>query len=163
MSKEARDKKEKYRKIMGEIKETSFPILKNNKIHIFTMDSYSRFYALSLWVPPFMRFILVSKSSEVFNDSCLEGLLAHELCHHEKYVRMGFINYLKFLFKYIISRKSRTSEEKHTDRLTIEKGYGKHLYELSVIQFQDKRHEKINRYYSSLEEIESFAKEIGKW
>jgi hypothetical protein len=54
-------------------------------------------------------------------------------------------------------------EEKATDRLTIEKGYGRQLYELSKIQFLDKKHERINEFYLSLEEIRSYSESIGKW
>ena len=76
---------------------------------------------------------------------------------------MGVMNYLKLAFKFFIFKVVRTYEEKTTDKLTIKKGYAKQLYELSIIKRQDQKHEKIDKFYLSLDEIKSYAKEIGKW
>ncbi len=153
--------KEKYIKIIEGLISESFPTLQDKKIHVFVLSF--RYYACSIWFPPFMRFVVVSKRSERFNDYILRGLLAHELCHQERYIEMGVINYLKLAFKFFIFKVVRAYEENATDRLTIEKGYAKQLYELSKIKYQDQKHEKINKFYLSLDEIKSYAKKIGKW
>jgi hypothetical protein len=139
----------------------SFPILKDKKIRFFVFRF--RFYACSVWIPPFIRFILISKRARSFSDPVLEGIMAHELCHQERYLEMGIKRYLKFAVGFITSRKVQAAEERATDRLTIEKGYGRQLYELSKIQYFDKKHERINENYLSLEEIKSYSESIGKW
>lgn len=147
--------------ILNKLKADSFPLLGEKKIHLFVMRF--RFYACSVWIPPFIRFIIISRRTKDFGDSVLTGIMAHELCHQERYLEMGIMRYLKFAVGFITSRKVQSDEEKATDRLTIEKGYGKQLYELSQIQYFDKKHEKINENYLSLEEIKSYSERIGKW
>ena len=153
--------KEKYIRIIKGLISESFPTLRNKKIYVFVLSF--RYYACSIWFPPFIRFIAVSKRSRRFNDYILQGLLAHELCHQERYIEMGVINYLRFVFKFFTSKAVRTNEENAIDRLVIKKDYAKQLYELSKIKHQDRKHEKINKFYLSLDEIKSYAKKIGKW
>jgi hypothetical protein len=105
----------------------------------------------------------MSSRIKTFNETAITGILAHELCHQERYLKLGVLKYIRFAIKFIISRKAQSEEEKATDRLTIEKGYGRQLYELSEIQCHDKKHERINKFYMSLEEIKSYSESIGKW
>lgn len=72
-------------------------------------------------------------------------------------------NYLWFAVGFIIFRKILVAEKRATDRLTIEKGYGNQLYEVSKIQISDKTHERINRNYLTLDEIKYYSESIGKW
>jgi hypothetical protein len=153
--------KEKYLIITENLINQSFPLLKGKKIHLFVFRL--RFYAMSLWLPPFIRFIVMSTRTSQFNENVITGILAHELCHQERYFRLGASKYLLFGLRFIFSRKEQALEEKATDRMTIDKGYGKQLYELSEIQYFDKKHERINELYMSLEEIKEYAESIGKW
>jgi hypothetical protein len=153
--------KENYKEITRNLIDQSFPLLKDKKIHIFVMRF--RFYACSVWIPPFFRFIVMSIRTRDFNKSVISGILVHELCHQERYVKMGVLKYLGFAIKFITSRKTQATEEKATDRLTIEKGYGRQLYELSEIQYHDKKHKRINEFYMSLDEIKSYSESLGKW
>lgn len=153
--------RKKYRQIMHALIDQSFPLLKGRKIHII-VAKFS-FYACSVWVPPIMRFIAMSKRTVNLNEQAITGLIAHELCHQERYIRMGVSNYLVFAVKFLISRRTRTSEEKATDRLTIEKGYGRALFELSEITHKDRKHKSINEFYLSLDEIKSYSESLGKW
>jgi hypothetical protein len=139
----------------------SFPLLKDKRISFFVIRF--RFYACSIWIPPFIRFIIISKRTRDFSDLVLEAIMAHELCHQERYLEMGIKRYLKFVVGFITSRKTQAAEERATDRLTIEKGYGRQLYELTKIHYLDKKHERINGYYLSLEEIRSYSESIGRW
>jgi hypothetical protein len=118
---------------------------------------------MSFWIPPFIRIIVMSTRTKTFSENIITGILAHELCHQERYLKMGILKYFRFAAGFIISKKAQAAEERATDKLTIEKGYGRQLYELSEIQYLDKRHEKINKLYMSLEEIKSYSKSIGKW
>jgi hypothetical protein len=153
--------KEEYVRITCKLINDSFTLLKGKKIHLFVLRL--RFYAMSVWIPPFLRFIVMSTRTKTFNENVITAIIAHELCHQERYLKLGVRKYIMFAIGFLISRKAQASEEKATDRLTIEKGYGRQLYELSVIQYKDKKHERINEFYMSLEEIKSYSESIGKW
>lgn len=153
--------KEKYVIIAGKLINESFPVLKGKRIYIFVFRF--RFYALSVWLPLFIRFIVMSTRTMTFDENIITGILAHELCHQERYFDMGALKYIRFAIGFITSKKVQAAEEKATDRLTIEKGYGRQLYELSKIQYLDKNHERINEYYMSMDEIKLYAESIGKW
>ena len=153
--------KEKLEDIIRNLIDKSFPLLKNKKIHLFIFRL--RFYAMSVWIPPSFRFIVMSTRTSNFNENVLTAILAHELCHQERYLKLGTKKYMIFALKFVLSKKEQAKEEMATDKLTIEKGYGRQLYELSEIQFLDKKHERINEFYMSLEEIKSYSQIIGKW
>jgi hypothetical protein len=153
--------KKEYKRITGELINSSFPLLRNKKIYLFILKF--RFYAMSVWIPPFTRFIIMSTRTKTFNENVLKGILAHELCHQERYLKLGVLKFIRFAVVFLISRKAQALEEKATDKLTIEKGYARQLYELTEIQSRDKKHEKINEFYLSLEEIRRYSESIGKW
>jgi hypothetical protein len=153
--------KENYTRIKNLLIDQSFPLLRDKKIHLFVIKF--RFYAMSVWVPPFIRFIVMSTRSKDFKEDVLVGIIAHELCHQERYLKLGSFKYLIFAFRFLTSRKAQAAEEKATDKLTIEKGYGRQLHELSEISYYDKNHEKIIELYMSPEEIKSYSESIGKW
>jgi hypothetical protein len=153
--------KKEYNRIVRKLVKESFPLLRNKKIYLFEVRL--RFYAMSVWIPPFIRFIIMSTRTRNFNENVVTGILAHELCHQERYLRLGPLKYLRFALAFLVSRKAQATEERATDKLTIEKGYGRQLYELSEIQYSDKKHERINEFYLSLEEIKSHSESIGKW
>jgi hypothetical protein len=153
--------RENYKEITYKLIGHSFPLLRDKKIIIFV--AWLRFYALSVWIPPFLRLMVLSTRTRDLDKPAITGLIAHELCHQERYLKMGVMKYLAFAAKFLISSETRGTEEKATDRLTIEKGYGRELYELSVITHEDRNHEKINRFYLSLDEIKSYSESIGKW
>lgn len=139
----------------------SFPVMQGKKIHFIVLRF--RFFALSVWIPPFIRFIIISRRTRSFSDEVLKGILAHELCHQERYYQMGIWGYLKFVARYSLSNKARTDEERATDTLTIEKGYGRNLYDLTLISHKDHNHRTILNNYLTPEEIKTHARSIGKW
>jgi hypothetical protein len=153
--------REKIRSIGERIISESFPSLKDKKIHFYVI--WLSFFGFSAWIPPSFRFIVISTRTKKFTDEVLTGILAHELCHQERYVKMGTARYIKFALGFIFSKKIQSAEEKATDRLTIEKGYGRQLYELTIISAKDRNHKKIIDNYLSPEEIKAYAIESGKW
>jgi hypothetical protein len=153
--------KERVRSIGEKIIIESFPSLQEKKIYYYII--WLSFFGFSAWIPPCFRFIVISTRTREFTDEVLTGILAHELCHQERYLGMGIWPYLKFAIGFLFSKKVQADEEKATDRLTIEKGYGRQLYELTVISREDRNHEKIIDNYLSPEEIKAYAVNIGKW
>ena len=153
--------RERVRRIGQKLIDESFPILHGMKIHFIVLRF--RFFALSVWIPPFIRFVIISRRTRNFSDEVLTGILAHELCHQERYSGMGIGGYLKFVARYTLSNKTRTDEERATDTLTIEKGYGRNLYELTLLSQNDKNHKSILDNYLTPEEIKTYSMSIGKW
>jgi len=153
--------KKRIRIIAEKIIEDSFPLLKGKRILFFVI--YLRFFGFSAWIPPFMRIIVFSTRTKALDDFALTGIMAHELCHQERYILLGVPRYLKFIVSYTFSDACRTAEERATDRLTIEKGYARQLYELTLITHNDKKHSNIIDNYLTPEEIRSYAESIGKW
>jgi hypothetical protein len=76
---------------------------------------------------------------------------------------MGALRYLKFIAAYTFSNRSRTAEERATDMLTIEKGYARQLFELTLITCKDKNHSTIIDNYLTPDEIKIYAESLGKW
>ena len=141
--------------------EKSFPVFKGRKIII--LKAPLRSFACSFWIPPSLRVIVLSNRAGNFSIPTITGLIAHELCHQERYIEMGIINYICFGAKFLTSRKVRGDEEKATDRLTIEKGYGRELYELSELTFRERKDKRLNELYLPLHEIKSYSESLGKW
>ena len=144
-----------------DIIEKSFPVLSGKKIHFIIFPF--KFFALSFWIPLVARVVIVSTRTRYLKDEVLTGILVHELCHQERYIQMGVGRYLLFVAGYIFSNKARTSEERATDKLTIEKGYGRNLYELTLISHRDENHKSILDNYLTPDEIKTYAQSIGKW
>jgi hypothetical protein len=153
--------RKRIRSIGEKIIMDSFPSLRGKKIHFYVI--WLSFFGFSAWIPPFFRFIVISSRTRDFSDEVIKGIMAHELCHQERYLEMGTWQYLKFAIGFLFSKKVQAAEEKETDRLTIEKGYGRQLYELTVISRNDRNHENIIDNYLSPEEIKAYAMNIGKW
>jgi len=151
----------RIRKIADRIIDESFPLLKGKRI-IFLVLRF-RFYALSILVPPRIRIIVISTRTKNFSNKIITGIIAHELCHQERYIEMGTAAYIKFIAGYTFSNRIRTGEERLTDLRTIEKGYGAELYELTLISHADKKHRNIIDNYLSPEEIKNHALKRGKW
>jgi hypothetical protein len=141
--------------------EKSFPLLRGKKIHFIIFPF--KFFALSLWIPLVARVVVISTRTKYLKDEVITGILAHELCHQERYLQMGVWRYLSFVVKYTFSNKARTLEERATDTLTIDKGYGRNLYELTFISHNDKNHKSILDNYLTPDEIKTYAESIGKW
>ena len=153
--------RKRIRRIAEQIINDSFPLLKGKRI--FYLTFYLRFYAFSIWIPPFTRIITLSTRTKKFDEYVLTGILAHELCHQERYIGMGAWRYLKFIISYLFSPRIQKEEERATDLLTIRKGYGRQLYELTLMTCSDEKHKKIIDNYLTPGEIIAAARDSGKW
>jgi len=153
--------RERIRSIGEKVIMESFPSLQGKKIHIYVF--WLSFFGFSAWIPPFFRFIVISTRTRNFTDEILTGLLAHELCHQDRYLDMGTKRYMRFALGFLFSKKVQAAEEKATDRLTIEKGYGRQLYDLTMISRNDRNHNNIIDNYLSPDEIIAYSISIGKW
>ncbi|NMC41388.1 MAG: hypothetical protein GYA43_09500 [Bacteroidales bacterium] len=151
----------RVRRLADKIRKDSFPLLQGRRIY-FIIAPF-RFYALSVWIPPLIRLVIISTRVKPMSDFVITGIIAHELCHQERYLRMGTARYLRFAVGYLFSDKARTEEERATDFLTIEKGYARELHELTLISRTDKRHKTIIDNYLTPEEIIDHAMKSGKW
>lgn len=118
---------------------------------------------MSVWIPPWIRFIVMSTRTRELNENVITGILVHELCHQERYLRLGAFRYLGFALKFLTSRKAQQEEERATDKLTIGKGYGRQLFELTEISIRDKNHNEMIELYMSPDEIRAYSESIGKW
>lgn len=153
--------RDRIKNISGRIISRSFPLLAGKRLIYIVI--YLRFFAFSAWIPPFFRIIAVSTRIRKMDDRVLTGILAHELCHQERYISMGLARYLKFIFIYTFSARKRYDEERATDMMTIDKGYAHELYELTLISSADKKHKPIIDNYLSASEIMEYAERTGKW
>ncbi len=154
-------KRRDFKRIARKLIEDSFPLLKNKRISIIVFRL--SFFAMSVLIPPRIRFIVLSTRIRELNENVITGILVHELCHQERYIKLGTFRYLGFALKFLTSRKAQQEEERATDKLTIEKGYGRQLFELTEISISDKNHNKMIELYMSPDEIRAYSESIGKW
>lgn len=73
----------------------------------------------------------------------VEGGLAHELAHIERDSKLGFFERREDIRKYNDSAEYRKEDERETDMLVIQKGYGKQL--LEFIKYHNKRRRKYKK------------------
>jgi len=152
--------KNKHKKVLQKLIATSFPKLKGRKIYLICMN-LGKFSGGVFWLLPNIRLIFVHPKTEKWNEKLLTGLLAHELCHFEITKKYGWTKTLFFEILYWIIPNIRRKNEKETDGLTIKKGYGRELYEVS--KKRTYKNTKTESYYLSSKEIRKYAESIKKW
>jgi len=147
---------EKYRKVVNELINKSFPSLREKKFKIFEFGII-RIYGIYL----FGNFIGMNKKCRDFSEDEIKGILGHELCHAEYSNKIGFLKSCLIFIRYWLFLKLRIKEEIKTDKQTIKKGYAKELFELArKIELDLDR--KDVRYGLSSEQIKTYAKKTGK-
>ena len=130
----------------------SFPELEKRKIFLFEFN-LKKYHGGSIKLP---FFDIVVISTNLKNKIKIQGVLAHELCHLERFKKKGWLKYAFEGAFYWIIPSFRINEDRNTDKSAIEKGYARNLYSL-------KKNKKKNKYYLSAEEIKEYARKIGKW
>ena len=125
--------------------------------------NYSAGYTYGL----FFGMILVNKKCRNYSNKAIVGLMAHELSHGESLNKMNFRIFLKFLIKWMFTKKGKSEFETLADRMTIEKGYAQELYalRLNINKKATNERKKIiaSKGYMSSKQIRQYAENIGKW
>ena len=157
---------ERYEKLAKNLVREKFPTLKKSGIKIINLKNDFSGAAIYL---PFIRVIAINyKRFDKADEDVVIGLLAHELCHFEIFKKIGWWNYFVYGFKYwvLASDKWRTKSENEVDKLVIEKGYAKQLYEVKKFTNKNrksKKYKNFKQYYLSAVEIKDYAIKIKKW
>ena len=151
--------KDKHKEVLQKLITASFPKLKGRKIYLIGMN-IGKFSGGVIWLLPNIRLIFIHPKTEKWNNKLLIGLLAHELCHFEIAKKYGWIKTLFFEILYWIIPSIRKNNERETDKLTIKKGYGRELYEVSEKRVY--KNTKTETYYLSSKEIKEYSKSIKK-
>lgn len=163
--------KTRYQKIIEKLINESFPKLKG-KVKIHEVSSKIFFWVGAFTLRGLSKgHILITTKIRKLSDKELKGLLAHELCHVEDELKMGFFKFLlaiiPYLFLWTFGKKALGDIERKTDMKAIRKGYGKEVYahtlrwEKSLSKKEIKEIRSIG--YMSSEEIKKYAKDIKKW
>ena len=147
---------EKYRKVIDELINKSFPSFREKKFKIFEFGVI-RIYGIYL----LGNFIGMNKKCRGFSDKVIKGILTHELCHAEYLSKIGFLKSCLIFIRYWLFLKLRIKEEIKTDKLAIKKGYGRELFE-STKMIELKEGLTI-KYGLSSSKIKSYAIKIKKW
>jgi len=156
---------DRYREIINELMDKSFPELKNIKIHLEIKKlENSSMWAKRTFLGKYIVIIDPLKYKNA-NYNQIEGALAHEFVHFVDYKMQNIFMFLldKILYKF---RGYKIKKERETDRKAIQRGFAKQLY--SNRKFRIKKSTKkyiknILIFYMSPNEIKSYAKSIGKW
>lgn len=151
----------KYRKIIKELVNSSFPVLKNKKINVKRVffPQFCRFNAYATIEILFNKksFIHVNpKYMNKFDNFELKGVFAHELCHIEDFLTNNRWRYFVKGLKYNFSKSYRERYEKEIDKKAIRKGYRKELkaFREKRWNIKDKNLKRIKRFYLSPREID---------
>ncbi|MGC9309187.1 MAG: hypothetical protein ACP5D2_00645 [Candidatus Nanoarchaeia archaeon] len=162
--------KNHYQKIVDKLIEESFPELKDRRVSIIWLPSFSPLgTVLRGWKKDWL-ILPKPKKKQSKTKSALKGFLVHELSHILDLQRMSvihsFIRYNMLNDLFIIIPKFNKFE-RYADKIAIQKGYAKELYE-NVVKVSKKYPKFIIDYahsigYLSPEQIKTYARKIGKW
>jgi hypothetical protein len=142
----------KYKKIVKEIVNKSFPLLKNRRFYVIRFKS-KNYSGGAFWLLPFLRLIFITKRK--FTNKQFVGLISHELSHFEIFQKRGWLISIFITICYWLYPGFRRKEEIKADKLAIRKGYAKELF-----LFRKNQSKKLISNYLSLKQIKSYAKEI---
>jgi len=112
-----------YRKEVNNIRKRSFPELKG-AIWIIKIP-FPIPGGGAMRILPNLNLLAFSTACKKISKKSLRGLIAHELSHFSIFQRDNWSKSWKFFFT--ATKKEAIRMEKTTDRLAIEKGYGKEL------------------------------------
>ncbi|MCK4997675.1 hypothetical protein KAS08_05200 [Candidatus Pacearchaeota archaeon] len=155
------ENKKNYQKIVDELVRKSFPELKKNKIFISEASKWvSKYFSAAVTYVFLFSILKISKKMRDYSEEIIESVLAHELGHIVGFKSYGFFGYTWRGFRYLTFRGARTIEENVADKIAIDRGYAKGLYE-----FKNKygHPEKYKECYMSAKEVKEYAKSVKKW
>ena len=152
---------EKYKKIIDELVQKSFPILKNKPISVSEDKNKKRYYGISYDFVLF-KHIGISEKSRKYSKKALKGLLAHELSHLENSTKMSFYRKIIYFIKWFFSKKIKAEYETMADMLLIKKGYGKEYSQFVIEGLKGKNKEYLKRRkekgYFNLKQVKEYMK-----
>jgi len=157
--------KKRYQKIVASLVKKSFPEMKG-KVVVFGFMSRG-YFGFAFGFLPFFNFLGLNYSKlDKVSEKIIRGIVVHELCHFSIYENRGIFSNFRVFLLYWFSSKVRRGEEEITDKLAIEKGFGRYTYESTrfIEKFLKKfSKESFSDNYMSSEEIKAYAKMVGKW
>ncbi len=150
---------ERCRRIAKDIIREGFPELESERILIYVPFVFREAYSgFAVNIPPFPKMIFINKYRKNEKDIYLRGLLAHEFGHHILYKKRGFLENVQIAFFYWLNAKVRRKEEDDVNKLIIQRGYAKDVYETTREAENRKILSGIQKYYMNSEEIKAYAK-----
>lgn len=147
--------KKRYQKLVNELINEGFPLLKNKKIHIWPALPFSKYSASANRDLILGRYLFINNKDNIYDDFEMRGLLSHELSHLESWEKIGLFNKIIEDIKCSFSNEFLAKNERETDRTAIRKGFGKELLKQRSRRYYktDKNLEKLKKFYLSPEEI----------
>ncbi len=155
-------KKSKYEELLKEIINTSFPMLKDKKIHLlrcilipFSAMAAKEFFGYIVYINPLY---------EIYSEFEVKGILAHELCHIEDWEIKGRKWRIKNRKLCLKDKNYNQDYEKATDiRAIVEKKYGKELLSARITRENkpDTNYKKNKDSYLTSEEIKQILLKKG--
>lgn len=142
-----------------------FPELRNNKIIIKIKNLQGGAMWAGGW---FYRAVIIIDPRKYENAKASEvvGALVHEMVHIKDYYSWNYFKYLFYVIRCILLRKGYKEIELRTDRETIQRDYGKELYnnrKYRMFKAKINYRMKSSQNYMAPEQIKNYAQKIGKW
>jgi hypothetical protein len=170
---------ELYSRVVQEMIEKSYPLLKNKKIKIKEYGHWAPWYFYCTGYCLYSSgcyTIAVTKRVRKYNKSTFRGILAHELCHAESYQKYfndcrfknSFLQEISGILGNLQYLKPSLSKllERQMDIESIKKGYGKEL--LDKVKMRESEFPPYvistapKRGYLSSDEIINFMRDLNK-
>ncbi|MFH1801568.1 MAG: hypothetical protein ABH804_01915 [archaeon] len=155
-----RDYLEEYKRIINEIIQQSFPLLRSRKIKVkeFTHIKFSaraeRLFGLRIKTAPRLR---------GYNKKLLIGVFSHELSHLETFIKTNFLKHYFIRDFRCLFKKFLINEEKETDIMAIKKGYAGYLYLQRKSRWDSNESENLKWLYLPPCKIKDIAIKMNKW
>lgn len=149
----------RYRKLVREIREKSFPEIKG--IICIIKIPFPIPGACVFWLFPRVNLLAFSTQCKILNEKVLVGIIAHELSHFSIFQRGTWFKFLKLYFTN--TKKQAVQNERKTDKLAIKKGYGKEMIATKITAKKLLKGTKYERHldnYLSANEVRDYIKKI---
>jgi len=157
----------KYKKIVDELVEESFPRLRRKKIFLSEINIHFGNYSAIVNYFVFFIWVIVHPKVRKYYEPSIKALLAHELSHYEIIINMSFLKKISFAIKWLFTKKYKRNFERDADKYIIKKRYGKDLFKVrkeSLKTYSKEESKKVmSRGYLTPEQIKFYSKKIGKW
>jgi len=158
--------KSDYRKIIDELFEGSFPLLKSRIIFVSKSKILCLQYSAFIIYFIFFSWIIVHPKTDKYSRNELKSVLAHELSHLYIIANLNFFQKIKFGIVWLFTKKGKKDFERDADTLAIRKGYGQRLFD-RVIKTERELNKEENikrkeRGYLTPEEIKNYIKKFKK-